>query len=129
MIMRNLDNFETSGPLFPGTNEAKRMYEQAIKDKSYLHTAYLSLYNILVLWQTAGVPVYLWAIQSEWEKIAPNEKWNLYWPTEEEKITENRARDLMHFPSSYQIRTGKTIAEHIRNDPKFSVFPVDNPHI
>lgn len=128
MVMRNLDNFEISGPLFPGTKDAQIMYEQAIKDGSYLHTAYLSLYNILVLWQTAGVPVYLWAMQTEWGELAPNQDWHYYWPTDEEKMAENRARDLMHFPASYQIRTGKSIAEALKNNPKFPVSPVDNPH-
>ena len=126
LVMRSLKNFEMSGPRFPGTNGAVDMYTQAIKDESYLHTSYLSLYNILVFWKTAGVPVYFWSCDKIWQEMIPEIDWHFHWPTESEKITENRARDLMHFPASYQIRTGKDIVKNIRKDPKFGIGPVDN---
>lgn len=126
MVMRSLEHFELSGPSFPGTNGAVDMYNQAIKDGSWMYNTYLALYNFLVFWETAGVPVYLWAGTDVWEELGPNLNWNYHWPYDDEAIYENRARDLIHFPASYQIRTGKTIAEHIKNDPKFGLCSVDN---
>jgi hypothetical protein len=73
----------------------------------------------MTFWQTAGVPVYFWAQNMEWRELIPGVTFDYFWPTDDEKI--NRARDLLHFPASYQIRTGKLIAEKIRNDPKFGI--------
>lgn len=126
MVMRSLDNFETSGPSFPGTDAALIMYKQAIKDNSYLHNTYLAWHSTMTFWKAAGVPVYVWSIDNIWCEIIPNGNIGHHWPTNDEMTAENRARDLMHFSASYQIRTGKNIAEIIRNDPKFGIDPVDN---
>ena len=126
MVMRSLDNFEMSGPSFPGTDGALIMYNQAIKDNSYLHNTYLAWHSTMTFWKAAGVPVYVWGIDNVWNEVISGVKFDYHWPTDDEKTIENRARDLMHFPASYQIRTGKNIAKAIRNDPKFGIDPVDN---
>jgi hypothetical protein len=127
MVMRSLDNFEMSGPSFPGTNGAIDMYNQAIKDNSYLHNTYLAWHGTMTFWKAAGVPVYFWSQNCEWSDVLLGIEFDWHWPTDAEKsLPENRARDLGHFPSSYQIRTGMIIAEKIRNDPKFGIGVVDS---
>jgi hypothetical protein len=128
LLMRSLDHYAMLGPNFAVSSNANNMYNQSIKDNSYLYTAYLAWHSTMTFWKTAGVPVHCWTQNKEWPALIPGVEFNLSWPTDEEKITKNRARDLQHFPASYQIRTGKLVVEKIRNDPKFGIGPVDNPN-
>jgi hypothetical protein len=123
MIMRSLDAFEMLGPNFSKHN----MFEQEIKNNSHLYNTYLAWHNTMTFWKTANVPVYFWSMNRNWGEIIPNIKFDYYWPTSEEMMEpKDRARDLMHFPAGWQIRTGKGIAQKLRNDPKFGIGTVDN---
>jgi hypothetical protein len=127
MLMRSLDIWTNLGPNFPMSSTANNMYNQSIKDNSYLYTAYLAFQGTVAFWKTAGVPVYCWTQNKEWPKLIPEVEFNLYWPTDEEKLPKNRARDLQHFPASYHIRAGKSITQQLRNDPNFGIRAVDKP--
>jgi hypothetical protein len=126
MIMRSLDKFKLAGAGFPGDNATLAMYMQAIRDNSYLHTSYLAWHATMTFWKTAGVPVYFWAQNNNWGDLITGFELDYYWPTHEEHLVKNRARDLAHFSAIYQIRTGKEIAQKLRNDPKFGIGTVDN---
>jgi hypothetical protein len=126
LLLRSLDHYLLLGPNFEASRQHVDMYKESIRDNSYLYTAYLAWQGTMVFWKTAGVPVYFWTQNVEWRKLIPEVEFNVSWPTEEEKIPQNRARDLQHFPASYQIRTGKLIAQQLKNDPKFGIGPIDS---
>ena len=121
-IVKNLKEFVPIVPNVPyATKEASNQYHWSVKTNSFLYDSYMAYMSTQGLWKAFGVPVFNWAIDGEWNNIAPLVK-HIY-PNDAEVQLENMARDLMHFGNIYQDRVAKELKKQITRDPKFRSAP------
>lgn len=126
-ITKYLDDFIPIVPasILDKTNVYPKAIEQfnwSVKTGSYFYDNYIAYMATHILWKTAGVPVYQWALNGEWAEFFGYQVMDTYFPTPKEKIEIHKARDLLHFGPDWSIRTGQDVARAIQNNPIFG-FP------
>ncbi len=108
------------------TPEALEQWDYSVKTESYLFDSYLAFKSTQAIWKTAGVPVYNWCMNNEYNRVIEEDIVDVWFPSERDHEPQNLARDVAHFGRDYHDRVGKKIAQKIKNDPKFGFKPLDN---
>jgi hypothetical protein len=102
--------------------EAYMQFQNSVKTQSYLFDNYISFMSTQAIWKAAGVPVYNWSMNSEWNQFMESDNQiDTYYPTDIERQPENLARDVAHFGPQYHIRSAHGMAWKIANNPIFGL--------
>lgn len=98
---------------------AYEQYKWSVKSFSYIYDSYMSYMSTQSIWKAAGVPVYNWSMETDWNYHRHLVE-HIY-PIGEENLLKNRARDLAHFGYLFQERVAKVIRRSLLKNPKFNI--------
>jgi hypothetical protein len=118
MMYKSLEKNGLLGPwdLKEGKSYLTEFYNMMVKHKVDLYNSLMMYHSTVLLWRQAGIPLYSWTYDTMWEQQLGITFDDIIWAniSEGEMLSENLARDAMHFGEKWNYRVADRLAKSIK---------------